>query len=110
MSTVLPDCWISRWKNLSWASSRDHCEVIVYIALVGVSTVLVFLEAFLVLQAAVRSSTNIHNKMLDAVIKAPVFFFDTNPTGRILNRFTKDIGNYKTIRVVKYTKVVSVGL
>ena len=94
VSTVLPDWWISRWTALSLASSRDHTEILIYIALVGASTVLVFVEAFLVLQAAVVSSTTIHNKMLDAVIKAPVIFFDTNPTGRILNRFTKDIGKY----------------
>ena len=30
--------------------------------------------------------------MTIAVIKAPVLFFDTNPVGRILNRFSKDIG------------------
>ena len=30
--------------------------------------------------------------MLQAVLKAPVFFFDTNPSGRILNRFSRDIG------------------
>lgn len=30
--------------------------------------------------------------MLLAVLKAPVFFFDTNPSGRILNRFSRDIG------------------
>ena len=30
--------------------------------------------------------------MLQAVLKAPVFFCDTNPSGRILNRFSRDIG------------------
>ena len=30
--------------------------------------------------------------MLSAVLKAPVLFFDTNPIGRILNRFSRDIG------------------
>ena len=31
--------------------------------------------------------------MTKAVIEAPVIFFDTNPVGRILNRFSKDIGS-----------------
>ena len=30
--------------------------------------------------------------MTKAVMKAPVLFFDTNPAGRILNRFSKDVG------------------
>lgn len=41
---------------------------------------------------ALNSSKNLHNAMAKAVIKAPVFFFDTNPAGRILNRFSRDIG------------------
>lgn len=30
--------------------------------------------------------------MLAVVLKAPVLFFDTNPVGRVLNRFSRDIG------------------
>jgi len=33
-----------------------------------------------------------HDKMLDRIIRSPVSFFDTNPVGRILNRFANDIG------------------
>ena len=43
-------------------------------------------------RALLNSSTNLHDSMLLAVLKAPIFFFDTNPTGRILNRFSRDIG------------------
>ncbi|XP_066267633.1 ATP-binding cassette sub-family C member 4-like [Branchiostoma lanceolatum] len=41
---------------------------------------------------AVKSSTNLHNGMFNAIIRAPIRFFDTNPVGRVLNRFSKDIG------------------
>ena len=27
-----------------------------------------------------------------SILKAPVLFYDTNPSGRIMNRFSKDIG------------------
>jgi len=30
--------------------------------------------------------------MVVAVLQAPVHFFDSNPVGRIINRFSKDIG------------------
>ena len=30
--------------------------------------------------------------MVDSLIKCPVRYFDENPTGRILNRFTSDSG------------------
>ncbi|XP_019616414.1 PREDICTED: multidrug resistance-associated protein 4-like [Branchiostoma belcheri] len=40
----------------------------------------------------IQSSKNLHNDMFNAIIRAPIRFFDTNPVGRVLNRFTKDVG------------------
>ncbi|XP_031636354.1 multidrug resistance-associated protein 4-like [Contarinia nasturtii] len=40
----------------------------------------------------VRASQNLHNNMFRGLISAKMRFFDTNPSGRILNRFSKDIG------------------
>ena len=31
--------------------------------------------------------------MLNSILKAKIRFFDLNPIGRIMNRFSKDIGN-----------------
>lgn len=39
-----------------------------------------------------KSSTKLHNKMLTKIVYASMFFFNTNPSGRILNRFSKDMG------------------
>ncbi|XP_066266498.1 ATP-binding cassette sub-family C member 4-like [Branchiostoma lanceolatum] len=41
---------------------------------------------------AIKSSKNLHNDMFHAIIRAPTRFFDTNPVGRVLNRFSKDVG------------------
>ena len=38
----------------------------------------------------VGAATEFHNKILKAVIAAPVLFFDVNPAGRILQRFAGD--------------------
>lgn len=40
----------------------------------------------------VGGSTKIHDLMLHSVMRAPLKFFHTNPTGRIINRFSKDQG------------------
>ncbi|CAI4226268.1 unnamed protein product [Auanema sp. JU1783] len=42
--------------------------------------------------AQIVASSLLHNRMFDAIVKAKIIFFDKNPIGRILNRFSKDVG------------------
>lgn len=49
------------------------------------------LSVYFLLHLAVNCAKHLHNSMLGGILKAPVLFFDTNPAGRILNRFSKDI-------------------
>lgn len=41
--------------------------------------------------ATIRAATQLHNELLHKVIRLPMSFFDTQPTGRLVNRFTKDV-------------------
>jgi len=38
-----------------------------------------------------RAARFIHNSLLKRILKAPMEFFDQTPTGRVVNRFSKDI-------------------
>lgn len=40
-----------------------------------------------------KASRNLHDKMTLAVLRSKIEFFDTNPLGRILNRFSADVGS-----------------
>ena len=40
---------------------------------------------------SLTAATQLHNAAFSRIISAPTAFFDTNPTGRILNRFSKDL-------------------
>ncbi|XP_063966914.1 ATP-binding cassette sub-family C member 4-like isoform X1 [Lytechinus pictus] len=51
-----------------------------------------FIRSYHVFFISVNASAILHNRMFEALIRAPMQFFDTNPIGRILNRFSKDIG------------------
>lgn len=44
-----------------------------------------------------RASRNLHNMMFRGLTRARMYFFHTNPSGRILNRFSKDMGQVDEI-------------
>ena len=37
-------------------------------------------------------SSRLHNNMFAKILRAPMRFFETSPVGRVLNRFSKDLG------------------
>lgn len=39
-----------------------------------------------------KASQTLHNRMYQGLSQATMYFFQTNPSGRILNRFSKDMG------------------
>ncbi|KAL4428720.1 hypothetical protein ABPG74_001874 [Tetrahymena malaccensis] len=67
-----------------------------YISLLGYLSLTYFvnlvLKYFLLTFIANRSSFHIHNKMVYSIIRAKVLYFDRTPSGRILNRFSSDLG------------------
>ncbi|XP_036142952.1 multidrug resistance-associated protein 4-like [Monomorium pharaonis] len=52
---------------------------------------------FLYMKICMNSSCNLHNTMFSNLLNAPMSFFNTNPSGRILNRFSKDMGTMDEI-------------
>ncbi len=42
-------------------------------------------------KSTLQASSRLHNQLFARVVKAPMIFFDTTPSGRILNRFSKDL-------------------
>ncbi|XP_046392253.1 probable multidrug resistance-associated protein lethal(2)03659 [Ischnura elegans] len=51
------------------------------------------IRSFLYYITCMRCSSNLHDSMFKALVRAPMHFFDANPSGRILNRFSKDMGS-----------------
>lgn len=44
------------------------------------------------IKTCMKASIRLHNAMFSSILRGAMRFFDTNPSGRILNRFSKDIG------------------
>jgi len=87
-----PNVWLSHLTKMTSKNQQGVTALGVYASLVFAAIVLAIIRAFVFFHVSLRSAENLHDKMVRCVLQAPVFFFDTNPTGRILNRFSKDIG------------------
>ena len=71
---------------------RDSTTLGIYAGLVGGSLALSFVCVFAFFYNTLRSAECLHDKMVTSILHAPVLFFDINPAGRILNRFSQDVG------------------
>jgi len=61
--------------------------------LITVLTIVVTVKrSFLFYNLAMKASIRLHNSMFRAICRASMYFFNTNPSGSILNRFSKDMG------------------
>lgn len=83
---------------MAWACPTDSNDeiingmgfiLLVYTLLAVGSAFCVLLRASLVAIAGLSTSEKLFNKMLHSVLRAPLSFFDSTPTGRILNRVSK---------------------
>ncbi|XP_057665405.1 ATP-binding cassette subfamily C member 4-like isoform X2 [Diorhabda carinulata] len=73
------------------AGDRDY-YIWIYTILIAGSVIFLTFRSFLYYRICMNASKVLHNKMFSCILKAPIRFFDINPSGRILNRFTKDMG------------------
>lgn len=64
----------------------------IYSALMGFVIILTFARSIMFVLACMKSSIHLHNNMFHHLLQSYMRFFDTNPSGRILNRFSKDMG------------------
>ena len=90
---VSPDVWLSFLTKWNPDAQRNKINLIIYGCLVSSSLIFAIFRAYSFLVVSLKSSECLHNKMAVAVLQAPVLFFDSNPVGRIMNRFSKDVGH-----------------
>jgi ATP-binding cassette subfamily C (CFTR/MRP) protein 1 len=61
------------------------------------AAVCIYLAAFALVVGCTRATGLLHAQLLQAVLRAPMAFFDTTPAGRIVNRFSKDTDTIDTL-------------
>ncbi|XP_070617726.1 ATP-binding cassette sub-family C member 12-like [Erythrolamprus reginae] len=87
-------------KTCDKGSITDNPRLHFYQLVFGMSLVsmivLSFIKAYSFTKLTLRAASNLHNIMFYKILNSPMNFFDTNPTGRIINRFSKDMDDVDT--------------
>ncbi|XP_037699129.1 multidrug resistance-associated protein 7 isoform X3 [Choloepus didactylus] len=72
-------------------SSDIRFYLTVYATIAGVNSLCTLLRAVLFAAGTLQAAGTLHRRLLHRVLMAPVTFFDSTPTGRVLNRFSSDM-------------------
>ncbi|XP_047948390.1 ABC transporter C family member 2-like [Salvia hispanica] len=92
---VSSSTWLSYWTDVG--SHEDAHGPLYYnsiYSLLSFGQVLVTLtNSFWMITSSLYAARRLHNAMLNSILRAPMVFFHTNPLGRIINRFAKDLGD-----------------
>ncbi|KAM4609455.1 ATP-binding cassette sub-family C member 4-like [Polymixia lowei] len=107
---ILQDWWLAYWaseqehvnatEHLNGSSPRQldlDLYLGVYAGLTAASVASGFARSLVFFHVLVSSAQTLHDGMFNAILRTPVRFFDVNPIGRILNRFSKDIGHLDSL-------------
>lgn len=91
---VLSSTWLSIWTKQSTSTNyRPGFYILVYAFLSSGQVMVTLANSFWLIMSSLRAAKRLHDSMLYAILRAPMVFFHTNPTGRIINRFSKDVGD-----------------
>ncbi|XP_015272616.1 PREDICTED: multidrug resistance-associated protein 4 [Gekko japonicus] len=120
---VLQDWWLSYWANqqerlnmtTEGTSTMNEVKALdlrwylgIYAGLTVATILFSVLRCLLIFRVLVNSAQTLHDKMFQSILKAPVLFFDRNPIGRILNRFSKDIGHLDDLLPLTFLDFIQV--
>ncbi|KAF5283718.1 hypothetical protein FQR65_LT13753 [Abscondita terminalis] len=91
------DYFIAYWVNLEQNNSDElrqmkNLLLLIYTSLITALIILSFGRLVAFINLCMKASINLHNNMFKSIVRATMRFFNTNPSGRVLNRFSKDMG------------------
>lgn len=91
VASVGSNFWISIWTNSEDKNLNCTRYIVIYFVIGLCQVVLVILGWMSIVSGAINATRKLHAKLLCNIIHAPMYFFNTTPLGRIINRFSKDI-------------------
>ncbi|WCJ24252.1 multidrug resistance-associated protein 1 [Euphorbia peplus] len=91
---VSSSTWLSNWTDQGTEKTHGPLYYNLIYAMFSVGQVLVTLiNSYWLILSSLYAAKKLHDAMLGSILRAPMVFFHTNPLGRIINRFAKDLGD-----------------
>ncbi|KAF4090918.1 hypothetical protein AMELA_G00031150 [Ameiurus melas] len=100
-TTAFGNWWLSYWLSQGSGNSSDPNPSIsnnpdldfyqmIYGLTIVAMVVLSALKGYTFTKVTLHASSKLHDTMFRTILASPMSFFDTTPTGRMVNRFSKD--------------------
>nr|QIT08318.1 putative ABC transporter C family member 2-like protein [Siraitia grosvenorii] len=91
---IFSSLWLSSWTDQGNIGPSETLFYNLIYASLSLGQVLVTLvNSYWLIVSSLYAAKRLHDQMLTSILKAPMVFFNTNPLGRIINRFAKDLGD-----------------
>lgn len=83
-------------QSASVVNSRENF-LIIYTGIMVLGTIFYLARSFSFFRMCLKISINLHDMIFRGITRAKMIFFNNNPSGRILNRFARDINNVDSL-------------
>ncbi|CAF3807803.1 unnamed protein product [Rotaria sp. Silwood1] len=82
--------WLAVWSSKDESEQRSSFYIYVYLGVIFSILIVALIRVGYVIYIMLCGSTYFHNRMLKGILYTSLRFFENNPSGRILNRASKD--------------------
>jgi ABC-type multidrug transport system fused ATPase/permease subunit len=90
---VASDYWLVLWsskKKVFGEELSTTTHILIYFSWFLLHAIFLWIRERLLVRECENASRTLHQQMLASIVAAKIHFFDSNPIGRIINRFSKD--------------------
>lgn len=88
---------------------RETC-IYVFTGITVATIIVTIARSFLFFYSCMQASVRLHNRMFESITRATMWFFNNNTSGRILNRFSKDMGAIDELLPSCMMDVIQIGI
>jgi ATP-binding cassette subfamily C (CFTR/MRP) protein 4 len=107
ISLLVSNYWVGIWARAEDQSETLYTSIFVILT---VSTILLACgRSILFYFTCLRASSTLHGNALECVLGTHLGFFSANPHGRIMNRFSGDLGNVDELLSTALHEVLDLG-